>query len=92
MTEEPAGTRSHAPWTLDEVHSLSSYQAGGFMHPFTCPHRTDGNHGWSVLDRVPNDVGVLVPTLGGWYCRDCHYVQEWAWTWMVDGSWRTYRW
>lgn len=80
-------TKSYAPWTLEQVQSLSAYQQAGFMHPFTCPDRGDGDHRWDLYC----DIGVLVPKLAGWYCNDCEYEQTWAWQWMADGSWRTFR-
>lgn len=89
MTEN----RSYPPWTLEQVQSLGAYQAAGAMHPFTCPYRGDGGHGWSHLpEQSKGDLGELVPTLGGWYCPDCDYTQEWAWEWMVDGTWKSFRW
>lgn len=68
---------SVAPWTDAEVRSLNDYQAAGVMHPFTCES-----------DDEPPCNTVLRATTGGWECPDCDYRQNWACTFMTDGSWR----
>jgi hypothetical protein len=69
------------PWTEDEVKSLNEYQTAGEVHPFTCVNTTIPTHAGD---------GRLVATAGGWRCSDpaCQYHQEWAWSWMADGSWK----
>jgi len=69
---------SNAPWTKDEVLSLMDFQAG-YFHEFTCPSRSDANHGGN---------GALVPTVRGWICPFCDYTQSWAHDFMLDGSHR----
>ncbi len=63
---------SKAPWIDAEVHALNAWQDFGMVHPFTCG--TDGC-GQS-----------LIATNDGWVCPDCDYIQDWAHTYMVDGS------
>jgi hypothetical protein len=63
-------------FTPDEVANLDRYQRGDGpyqMHPFTCPHRGDGNHRENSVD-----LGALVPTVRGWICPYCDYTQNWA--------------
>lgn len=79
MTEQ----QSRAPWSPDEVESLNGYQAAGVMHPFTCPRRGDGEHGYAS-----GDLGGLHATTDGWACWFCEYRQTWAHPWMADGTWR----
>ncbi len=61
-----------APWTDEQVMSLTAWQNNGYVHPYTCGQR-DGH----PLD-PEGDYGVLVPTTDGWVCRHCDYTQEWA--------------
>jgi hypothetical protein len=68
----------------DEVCTLTHYQNGTgvwelrAMHPFTCPHRGDGNH-----RDINGDLGALVPTVRGWICSFCDYTQNWAHNFMT---------
>lgn len=75
--------KSYAPWTVPQATSLNHFQVSGVMHPFTCPRRGELPH-----RDTAGDVGVLVALVSGWTCVDCNYRQDWAWQWMVDGSWR----
>lgn len=68
---------SLAPWATAEVASLNAFQASGVIHPFTCG--SDGE---------PPCNSVLVATPAGWECPGCDYRQNWAISWMADGSWR----
>ena len=62
-----------APFTVDQVKSLSDWQNNGRVHPFMC-----GSH---------SGLGsVLVPTVRGWICQFCEYTQEWAHDFMLDGT------
>ncbi len=72
-----------APWTEEEVEHLLAWQKSDHMHPFTCPNRADGKHFKMTGDR---DLGVLLPNTQGWICPDCDYTQDWAHTFMLDGS------
>jgi hypothetical protein len=67
--------RITAPWAPEQVEGLSRWQADPNKHPYTCPHRKDGEHRYSPEG---HDFGVLVPTPGGWVCIDCDYTQDWA--------------
>lgn len=67
------------PWTDEQVQSLNAYQRAGFMHPFTCPNRSDGQH-----RNDGSDLGTLVAGTDGWWCRDCEYTQRWAHAFMAD--------
>ena len=70
-----------APFTDEQVENLNGYQNGGPIHPFTCGsgNRTDDKH----LD----GEGILVATNKGWHCPYCMYTQDWAHTFMADGTW-----
>ena len=61
-----------APWTQRQLENLVAWQEAEWVHPYTCPRRSDGTH------RNTRDLGVLVPTITGWICPDCDYRQEWA--------------
>lgn len=78
-----------APWSTDEVASLNEYQLSGAFHPFTCGPCRD------TLD-VREDDGswndrLLVATTAGWVCPTCDYTQDWAHTFMADGSWEKHQ-
>lgn len=60
-----------APWTFEQVVALQVWQDNDFVHPFTCGNR-DGH------PDIHGDHGILVPTIGGWICQCCDYVQDWA--------------
>lgn len=62
-------------FTEDQVESLNAYQACGQWHPFTC-----GNHCGATL----------IATTDGWICptEGCGYTQDWAHSFMADGSWK----
>jgi len=62
-----------APWSDRQVAVLNERQKRGFLHPYTCPNRGDGNH-----HDNGNDLGCLVATNAGWICPDCDYTQTWA--------------
>lgn len=66
--------RVYAPWDYEMVAHLNGYQQAGTMHPFTCG--IDSSH------------GSLIALCGGWICPDdsCDYTQEWAHSFMADGS------
>ena len=38
--------------------------------------------------RLGRPVLPLVATEAGWVCPGCPYTQDWAPTWMADGTWR----
>lgn len=63
-------------FTPDQVVALEQYQRGEGrwstyrMHPFTCPNRGDGKHRPNAVD-----LGALVPTIRGWICPYCDYIQ-----------------
>jgi dihydrofolate reductase len=67
-----------APWPDDLVVALNDAQHNGTIHPFTCPHRNDGQHLWT------SDLGVLVATRDGWLCASCPYRQDWALTGLAS--------
>lgn len=68
-----------APFTARQAVNLNDYQNSGVMHPFTCGNDT----GHRLLVAAIDD---------GWYCLDCDYWQNWAHSWMADGSWRSADW
>ena len=55
---------SRAPWSQEEVESLTLRQKEIRLHPYTCGN--DSRH------------TLLVPTNLGWMCTDCDYTQDWA--------------
>ncbi len=59
-----------APWTPEQVGSLSAYQDSGRFHPFTCPDHSQ--------------QGILIPTINGWICQFCDYKQDWAHAFMGE--------
>jgi hypothetical protein len=60
--------------------ALNAYQTRGRMHPFTCGRKSTG-------PPHPSD-SVLKATVAGWICpvEDCGYTQEWAHSFMADGT------
>lgn len=70
----PDTTISTAPWTAEQVAELIRWQSAGYVHEFTCSSQT---HQHSV---------ALTPSVDGWICETCGYTQDWAYTYMVDGS------
>lgn len=73
-----------APFTAEQVESLNAYQDSGAFHPFTC------NGGQQrVFDHVHEHAVALVAQEDAWHCPECEYTQDWAWSWMADGSWNS---
>jgi len=70
-----------APFNRAQVEHLNHYQVSGYFHPFTCGDRDHPGH--HVHPRM-HDVGILIASRTGWYCPDCPYTQNWAWTWMTQ--------
>lgn len=82
MSEPGTGTTgkiTQAPWTPEQVASLTGFQQRGSMHPFTCGR-----------DECRRATGSepLTATVGGWVCPHCDYRQDWAHAWMADWSWQ----
>lgn len=74
--------RVEAPFTQEQCASLNQYQFSGVMHPFTCA-REHGGRGHVLLVALPNY----------WVCPHelCDYTQGWAWRWMADWTWLSWR-
>ena len=69
---------TRAPFTPEQVESLNDYQESGVFHPYTHLRDDGGNE------------EVLIAAGDGWHCPEhSSYVQDWAWSWSVDGSWRS---
>jgi hypothetical protein len=68
------------PWTSEQVAALNDYQTAGWVHPFTCPNRSNLRHRVSSITREHE----LVATADGWVCRVCDYTQDWAHAFMAD--------
>ncbi len=62
-----------SPFSDDQVNSLNAYQEAKIFHPFTCQN-----------DSHP----TLVANNDGWFCTECDYHNQWAYTWMADWSWK----
>jgi hypothetical protein len=73
-----ADDRILAPFTLVQAESLNGYQHSGAGHEFTC--------GGADCREAHGDP--LVAAEEGWQCGHCGYTQNWAWSFMADGSWR----
>lgn len=72
--------RVEPPWSPEQIESLNEFQNSAW-HPFTCPNRRH-------RPGVP-----LTATRYGWACEGagqnkCDYAQNWAHSFMADGSWR----
>lgn len=65
ISSTPAGV-----FSPDEIVQLAALQTAGHLHPYTCPNRGDGKH-----RDVYGDLGALVPTIRGWVCPFCDYIQ-----------------
>jgi hypothetical protein len=70
-----------APFTPEQVDSLNGFQMQSYWHPFTC-----GND----LCKLRNPENILIAMTSGWHCLFCPYHQEWAHSFMADGSWKGY--
>lgn len=68
-----------APFTDEQVTNLNEFQRSGFFHQFTCPR----DHPYWSRGHV-----LLVAYPSGWVCEIgiCDYTQDWAHSWMADGS------
>ena len=68
-----------APWIEGQLQSLTNYQKSGFCHPFTGIDYKDGSS------------CILIPTKNGWIKEiGGEVIQDWAWRFMVDWSWKRY--
>lgn len=67
--------RLDAPFTADQVASLTEYQDASAWHPFTCVNDHTGDR-------------ELIPTRTGWVCPHCKYIQSWCYTWMANWEWK----
>jgi hypothetical protein len=62
------------PFSPGEVAALNRWQRIGWVHPYTCPNRDDGQHASDA---------VLMATVRGWICPYCSHTQDWAAEYMV---------
>lgn len=84
MIAERATSKVVAPFTPEQVRSLTAYQQSGAFHEFTC-----GNDSCRARLR---ERAVLVATREGWHCPAlCGYKQNWAHTAMADWSWKRWQ-
>jgi hypothetical protein len=67
-------SKREAPFTDREVDSINRFQRSSVFHEFTCVEDHD-------QDRT------LVADNDGLRCPHCAYTQNWAYSWMADGSW-----
>jgi hypothetical protein len=68
--------KAQAPFTEDQVKSISEFQESPYWHPFTC-----GN---DSCDHVT--LGIA---RDGFFCPNCHnWKQDWAHSFMADYSWK----
>jgi hypothetical protein len=82
MSQQSDDGITRAPWAPEQTASLNAYQTGIF-HPFTC-----GDDGCRAAARPKQATLIAYPD--GWRCPRCEYTQDWAHTWMTDGSWRNF--
>jgi hypothetical protein len=75
---------ARAPFTAEQVESLNDFQRSSAFHPFTC------SGGGGPHSDTAEQYAVLQATEDGWRCPvlGCKHRQDWAHTWMADGSWR----
>ena len=66
-----------APFSAEQVEKLNDYQRSDLVHAFTCGRRGDPPHRGEC---------ELVATIKGWICVYCDYEQDWAHSFMADGS------
>lgn len=69
--ERPAAELERV-FTEEQVRHLNEFQQGP-LHPFTCGNNHKGDR-------------VLFATVRGWICPCCDYTQDWAHSFMADGS------
>lgn len=62
-----------APFTKTQVEELRAWQNSRYIHPYTCPNRTNSPHTQNA-----RDLGVLLVDTSGLTCQDCGYKQFWA--------------
>lgn len=61
-------------FTPDQVVDLLVRQTStfyGLQHPYPCPNRDDKAH-----REIFGGLGVLLPTVRGWICPFCDYMQD----------------
>lgn len=64
---------SWAPFNQFQVDMVNAFQRAQSSRPYTCR-----------ASRLHRD---LVANKRGLNCPDCLYTQQWAHTWVTDGSW-----
>lgn len=67
-------TQIHIPWLKEQVDGLNRWQRAGYVHEFTCPNRSQPDHG----------ATPLLATTAGWICPFCNYTQTWAHDFMFE--------
>jgi len=68
-----------APFTQDQVDALTRFQQGRWMHPFTCPNRSNYDHA-----DIWGDRGTLVPQQQAMTCVNCGFFQLWVHAYMLE--------
>lgn len=64
--------RVKAPWSEEQIAELKKWQASKEVHPFTSAEHA-----------------VLLPSKEGWVAKEGGpVVEDWAWDFMLDGSFR----
>jgi hypothetical protein len=66
--------RRSAPFTPAEVESFNDCRQFGSWQPLICAREGCRRE--------------MVATESGLNCPGCSYTQDWAPTWMMDGTWR----
>jgi hypothetical protein len=72
-----------APWTKDQVESLTHFQNNGMYHPFT------HGDGADQVDLIATEEGWVFE-LGGPVVQDwCHeFMADWSWNVMSRSTWK----
>ena|ERR1700733_12098939 len=73
VPESQIANKMHSPWTPDQVASLNDYQASNVYLPLVCQKEHE-----------------LIARLDGLHCPECTgFFLQWAYPWMLDGSWKS---
>ena len=61
-------SRSHAPWSAEQVANLAAWQNCGWVHPYTCTEGrplTPTSEGWLCIRCGYRQTWCWAPMLGG---------------------------
>lgn len=67
-----------APLTKGQMNSINAFQKYSIFHQYTCENWADANH----------KSGILIALIGGLFCRECEYTQDWVHDWTANWEWK----